>query len=61
MVLKGAIQRLFYNLLSAPWTVSNTCTQVAGVQSHSTHLQHMSWAESLTEFKLHLTYLFFIG
>ena len=33
--------RFFYNLLMAPWTVSNTFAQVARVQLCANHVQHI--------------------
>ena len=40
IVFKGAI-RDFYNLLTAPPTVSNTYAQVARAQSCANHVQHI--------------------
>ena len=40
VALKGAI-RDFYNLLTAPRTVSNTYAQVARAQSFANHVQHI--------------------
>ena len=71
--------RFFYNLLTAPWTISNTYTQVARAQPCANHVKHIerlshasvmlraTWYEgtaqlwSLTELKLHLFELYFIG
>ena len=45
IALKGAIRDFFFfffnNLLTAPWTVSNTYAQVARAQSCSNHVQHI--------------------
>ena len=39
IALKGSVED-FYDLLTAPQTVSNTCTQVARAQSCANHMQH---------------------
>ena len=44
ITLKGAIRDFFFffnNLLTAPWTVSNTYAQVAWAQSCANHVQHI--------------------
>ena len=43
IALKGANRHIFffYNLLTAPQTVSNTYAQVARAQSSSYHVQHI--------------------
>ena len=38
---KGVIRYFFYNLLTAPRTVSNTYAQVAWAQSCANHVQHI--------------------
>ena len=46
IALKGA-NRDFYNLLTAPRTVSSKCAQVAKLQSCANHMQNterLSWA-----------------
>ena len=62
---------IFYNLLTAPRTVSNTYAQVSLAQSCANHVQHIerniscaTWYEGtaqLTELKSHLFELYFIG
>ena len=41
IAFKGAIPDYFYNLLTAPRTVSNTYAQVARAQSCANHVQHI--------------------
>ena len=41
IAIKGAIRDFFYNLLTAPRTVSNTNAQVARAQSCANHVQHI--------------------
>ena len=41
IALQGAIRDFFYNLLTAPRTVSNTYVQVARGQSCANHVQHI--------------------
>ena len=41
IAFKGAVQDFFYNLLTAPRTVSNTHAQVAQAQSCANHVQHI--------------------
>ena len=75
LTFKGAI-RYFYNLLTAPRTVSNTYGQVARAQSCANHVQHIERLSratcsvplgtkrqllNLTELKSHLFKLYFIG
>ena len=75
IAFKGAIPD-FYNLLTAPRTVSNTYAQVARVQSCANHVHwalitcsmpRAIWHEgkaqltSLTEFESHLFELYSIG
>ena len=38
IAFKGAIREIFYNLLTAPRTVSNTYAQVARAQSSANHV-----------------------
>ena len=47
IALKGA-SRDFYNLLTAPRTVSNTYAQVAWAQSCSNHVQHIERSSRAT-------------
>ena len=79
IAFKGAIRDFFYNLLTAPRTVSNTYAQVAQAQLCANHVQHIerlsrasvmlraTWYEgtaqllSLTELRLHLFELYFVG
>ena len=51
---------IFYNFLTARWTVSNMYAQVAKAQSCANHLQYIECL-SLTELKSHLFELYFIG
>ena len=41
IALKGAVQDFFYNLLTAPRTVSNTYALVGRTQSGTNHVQHI--------------------
>ena len=41
IAFKGAIRDFFYNLLTAPRTVSNTYARVARPQSCANHVQHI--------------------
>ena len=41
IAFKGAIRDFFYDLLTAPRTVSNTYAQVARAQSCANHVQHI--------------------
>ena len=41
IAFKGAIRDFFYNLLTAPRTVSNTYAQVTRAQSCANHVQHV--------------------
>ena len=41
IAFKGAIRDFFYNLLTAPRTVSNTYVQVARAQPCANHVQHI--------------------
>ena len=41
IAFKGAIRDFFYNLLTAPRTVSNMYTQVSRAQSCANHVQHI--------------------
>ena len=41
VTMRGAIREFFYNLLTAPRTVSNMYAQVARTQSNGNHVQHI--------------------
>ena len=47
IALKGEIED-FYNLLTVPWTVSNTYSQVARAQSCANHVQHIEHSSHVT-------------
>ena len=47
IALKGAIRDVFYHLLTAPRTVSNTYAQVAKAQSCANHVQHVGRSSSV--------------
>ena len=68
--MKGTPWDVFHNLLTAPWAVFKMYTQEARVQSWTNHMQthscSMCYEEaaqliSLTEFKLNLFHLYFVG
>ena len=54
IALKGTVWEIY----TAPQIVSNTHAQVAGVQPHTNHVQHMKGQLSFTQFKSHLLALF---